>query len=266
MIIIYHHLEVADYILTNGCTNPVRSKLDNNKTVITKLFNNEQGNLTLVNEYICYKLALALQLPVSKSGICICDAQTLDLNNCISPSNYGPCFYSTYVGKSTPLKAGIVRLLSNIDIFYKLLLFDHIIYNKDRNIFNLLTTYTKTDISFRLIDHSHVFKNETLWDSNCFKYGMQDFDINDTDILLSNQPMYTMFLQSMSFEKVKLWNAKDIFIKTINEKMLLEIIEELPTEWDLKKENSDALIEYLLYRVYYIENICDVICSYWKII
>lgn len=66
MIKIHHHLKEIDYILTNGCTNPVRSRLDTNATVIVKLFNNEQGNLTLVNEYICYKLALALRLPGSE--------------------------------------------------------------------------------------------------------------------------------------------------------------------------------------------------------
>lgn len=265
MIKIHHHLKEIDYILTNGCTNPVRSRLDTNATVIVKLFNNEQGNLTLVNEYICYKLALALRLPVVKSGICICDSETIDKNNCISSDNYGPCFYSTYLDKSTPLKSGIIRLLSNINVFYSLLIFDHIVYNKDRNIFNLLTTYTKKDISFRLIDHSHVFKNETLWDSNCFKYGMEDFDVNDTDILSSNENMYTMFLQSINFEKDKLYDATKIFKQEINNSTLQTIISEIPDEWELKKSESDALIEYLLYRVTNIEYICNTICNYLKI-
>lgn len=240
--------------------------MNTNEIVIVKLFNNEQGNLTLVNEYIAYKLALALRLPIVKSGICLCDVSTIDDNKCISSNNYGPCFYSIYLEKSTPLKAGIVRLLSNIDTFYSLLLFDHIIYNKDRNIYNLLTTYTKTDISFRLIDHSHVFKNETLWDANCFKIGMSEFDINDTDILTSNRDMYSMFLQSMRFEKEKLYDASKMFTESITNSMLNSIISEIPIEWNLTKKDSNALIEYLLYRLDNIKSICDLICKHWKII
>lgn len=190
----------------------------------------------------------------------------MDSNTCLSPKNYGPCFYSTYLEKSTPLKPGIIRLLSNIDTFYSLLLFDHIIYNKDRNIYNLLTTYTKADISFRLIDHSHVFKNETLWDYNCFKLGMSDFDILDPDILVSNENMYSMFLQAMNFKKEKLYTARQIFEKFINKSMLDSIIAEIPPEWDLDKNNSDALVEYILYRRNNITSICDTICKHWNIL
>lgn len=253
-------------MLTNGCTNPVKGRLDTNEIVIVKLFNNEQGNLTLVNEYISHKLALALHLPVVKSGICFCDTSTIDDNKCISSNNYGFCFYSTYLEKSAPLKLGIIRLLSNIDVFYSLLLFDHIVYNKDRNIYNLLTTYTKADISFRLIDHSHVFKNETLWDANCFKIGMAEFDINDTDILTSNFDMYSMFLQSMNFKKEKLYSAAKIFKETITSSMLHSIISEIPIEWNVKQRDSDALIEYLLYRIDNIISICDMICKHWNIL
>lgn len=263
---IFQHLKEIDYILTNGCTNPVKGRLNTNEIVIAKVFNNEQGNLTLVNEYISYKLALALRLPVVKSGICLYNTSTIDSNNCISFDNYGPCFYSTYLEKSAPLKVGIIRLLSNIDTFYSLLLFDHIIYNKDRNIYNLLTTYTKADISFRLIDHSHVFKNETLWDANCFKIGMSEFDIYDTDILTSNHEMYSMFLQSMSFEKEKLYNVSKIFKETITSSMLNSIICEIPIEWNLRKTDSSALVEYLLYRLENITSICDMICKHWNIL
>lgn len=263
---IYHYLKEAYFPLTNGCTKPVRGKLDNEKLAIIKLFNNIEGNLTLVNEYICYKIALSLHLPIVKSGICICNTSTIYNNDCIALSNYGPCFYSTYLENSTTLKSGVVRLLSNIDVFYSLLLFDHLIYNKDRNIYNLLTTYTKADISFRLIDHSHVFKNETLWDSHCFRIGMSDFDITDIDIMTSNDDLYSMFLHAMNFNKEKLYDSREIFKASINESMLHTIINEIPAEWDLSKKDSDTLIEHLLYRLDNITFICDTICKHWNII
>jgi hypothetical protein len=175
-------------------------------------------------------------------------------------------FIQHILEKSVPLKIGVIRLLSNIDTFYSLLLFDHIIYNKDRNIYNLLTTYTKADISFRLIAHSHVFKNETIWNANCFKIGMSEFDIYNTDILKSNYEMYSMFLQSMRFEKEKLYDASKIFKETITNSMLDSIISEIPVEWNLTKNDSNALIEYLLYRLENIASICDTICKHWNIL
>lgn len=132
--------------------------------------------------------------------------------------------------------------------------------------YNLLTTYTKTDISFRLIDHSHVFKNETLWDANCFKNGISEFDINDTDILTSNHNMYSLFLQSMKFKKENLYDASKTFKESITNSMLNSIIGEIPIEWDLKQKDSNALIEYLVYRLDNIISICDLICKHWKIL
>lgn len=94
---------------------------------------------------------------------------------------------------------------------------------------------------------------------------MEDFDVNDTDILSSNENMYTMFLQSINFEKDKLYDATKIFKQEINNSTLQTIISEIPDEWELKKSESDALIEYLLYRVTNIEYICNTICNYLKI-
>ena len=256
----YPHLKEIELKLTNGCTEPVRGKLETEEIVIAKLLNNEQGNLTLVNEYICYKIASALNLPVIKSGICICDENTNDDNKCAKSENYGPCFYSIYLEKSSILKIGIIKLLSNLDAFYGILLFDHIVYNRDRNIYNLLTTYNKKDKKVRIIDHSHVFKNETLWDANCFKFSIEDFDIKDTCILESNKEMYGMFLRNMKFEKEKLYEQIGIFQKTINKGMLDKIISEIPQEWGLSKIDADALVEYLLYRLKHIDVICEMIC------
>ena len=77
--------------------------LDDDRWAVVKTFNNVQGNLALVNEYICYRLAEILNLPMPASGICICDSNTADTNGLINANNLGYGFYSTYLKKNTCL-------------------------------------------------------------------------------------------------------------------------------------------------------------------
>lgn len=245
-------------MMTNGCTGPVRAYLDDDTHVIIKLYNNPEGNLTLFNEYLGFKLAKQVGLPIPAAGICLIDHQTIDEYQTLLPENYGYAFYSTYI-QSTILKPGIIKHLSNKDSFYKLLLFDHIIYNKDRNVYNLLTTFTKKDTSFSVIDHSHIFKNETIWDNNCFRQGIAENDYNDTYILESNTPMYDMFLQEIGFEADRLNHEANCLHGVITDAIICDAISEIPEEWKPSQNNIDALREYLLYRCSHLQDICDMI-------
>lgn len=240
----------------------MRATLDNDQEVIVKLFNNVEGNRTLVNEIVSYKIASLLGLPIVKSGICCLDSSATINNNSATYKNFGPCFYSEYLSKSAPPKLGIMRLLENIDDFYKLLLFDHIIYNKDRNIYNLLVSYTKNNICFKLIDHSHVFKNEAIWDANCFHQGINDHDVKDKEILSSNDELYSLFYHSMDFNKDKLYSLTQFFKESITRHQLDTILEDIPIEWTVSDTEKDALSKYILYRASNIDLLCDIICKH----
>jgi len=231
---------------------------------IIKLCNNVQGNLTLVNEFVCHSIAKVLELPIMPSGICVFDDKTVNENSYADSSNYGPCFYSTYLEKATPLKKGIMDLILNKNDFYKLLLFDHLVYNKDRNLGNLLVTYNKNNIAMKLIDHSHVFKNETIWDANCFYQGINDLDITDTHILTANEAMYTLFYQTFDFEADELYSLVTMFQTKITNNLLQSAVTALPREWGVLKHNFDALVSYILYRTNNIKQICDMIFDYKK--
>ena len=123
------HVKIVEFAFTNGVTNPYRCVLDDDTRAVVKVFNNQQGNLSLVNEYICYILASKIGLPIPDAGICVCDNKTI-YNNCnITQDNYGLAFYSTYIEKNTLLKAGIMKYVENINMFYPLVIFDHLVYN-----------------------------------------------------------------------------------------------------------------------------------------
>lgn len=252
----------VEVLITNGVTKPLRCILDNGERAVVKVFNNEQGNLTLVNEYICYKLAKILGIPMPLSGMCFCDDDTIDINHELSDENKGYGFFSTYIEKSAILKAGIMRHVVNIDIFYKVVIFDHLIYNKDRNIANLLVEYSIRGIKITVIDHSHVFKNETIWDARCFEIGMDEDDYLDEEIMRSNDDIYKMFTQTITVEYEKLVETAKEVQRVLTNEMIDEIIKSVPSEWNVSEGDLLALKEYLIYRKKYLREICDVIYDY----
>ena len=253
------HVNCIENMFGNGVTEPLLCILDNDKRAVVKVFNNCQGNLTLVNEYICYNLARALGLPMPHSGICKCDENTVDSCNYINENNYGYGFYSTYLEKNTLLKQGIMKYISNIDIFLKVVIFDHLIYNTDRNIGNLLVEYRKNNILVSVIDHSHVFKNQTIWDYNCFSIGMEENDYVDNNIMIRNEQLYKMFYTTKCITYEDLISCANQMKPILTEKLLEEIMLQIPIEWNVSSTNLIALKNYILYRLSHLDQICQVI-------
>lgn len=177
---------------------------------------------------------------------------------------YGYGFYSTYLNKAATLVDTIIPLMKNKDVFYKLLLFDHIIFNTDRNPGNLLVQYYKSNVTLQVIDHSHVFINQAIWDANCLKRAIGEKDYFSTKVLDDNTYLYSMFYRSMP---VSAENFKDLtvnFRSKITESVLRNTIADIPQEWLPSSRDIDALIEYLLYRINHLDDICVTIINHLK--
>lgn len=260
--IIVHHVNKIEFPIQNGVTRPLRGLLDTDKRAVIKVFNNEQGNLSLVNEYICYQLATVLSLPMPYSGVCFCDADTVDEQNNLMNENMGLGFYSTYLEKNTVLKPGIMKHIQNKDIFYKMVIFDHLIYNKDRNPGNLLVEYRKRGIFISVIDHTHVFKNETIWDSQCFIRGMEDDDYLDDDIMERNSIIYRMFAQSMYIDYNLLLQTAQEVQRLLTDEVLETVVMDVPREWGVTEESLESLRRYLAYRRNHLPQMCGLIYDY----
>lgn len=82
-------MKEVECLITNGVTRPLRCVLDDGVRAVVKVFNNEQGNRTLVNEYRCYRLAEKLGIPMPLSGVCLCDDETIDINHELLAENKG---------------------------------------------------------------------------------------------------------------------------------------------------------------------------------
>lgn len=198
-----------------------------------------------------------------ESGICIFDNLT-DTKGIISPKNYGYGFYSTYLEKNTVLKSGIIKLIVNKEDIYKLIIFDHLVYNKDRNPGNLLVEFKSKSIYLTVIDHSHVFKNQTIWDKHCFEIGIKEQDFTDQDIICNNNTLYSMFYRNISITKEQLLKIGRAYKEILTSDVLSSIISSTPSEWETNVSDLEALKEYLIYRLAHVDEICDMIIGYIK--
>lgn len=248
----------------NGITEPKFATTDDNTIVVVKTLNGPEGSLVLFNEYFCYRLAILLNIPMPTSGICLIDEDTEIFNNCINENQLGLGFYSTYVNKSVTLVNTIIKFMKNKEEFVKVLLFDHIIFNTDRNPGNLLVQYYKNDINLKVIDHTHVFINQAIWDANCLSQAIKDRDYFSTRVLEDNSYIYSMFFQNMTVTTEILKNNALIFHDVITESNLRNIILDIPQEWLPSQRDLETLIKYILYRVEHIEDICNTIIKFLR--
>lgn len=219
----------------------------------------------LFNEYVCYRLAILLDIPMPQCGICVMDEKTEVFDPDIASSdNYGYAFYSTYMPKTTKLLASVIRLMKNKECFIKILLFDHIIFNKDRNEGNLLVGFYKDNILLNAIDHSHVFINGAIWDSGCLKTAMKENDLLSIEVLKNNERLYGMFFRNLSITKAALEQESVNFKNRITYDVIKKFVEECPQEWRPMKENEDVLVEYIMYRINHFDVIISTILNYIK--
>lgn len=252
------------YTIGLGSTEPKFAILSDGSQAVVKLINGPQGNLILFNEYLCYRLALLLDIPMPTSGICVMNNQTEIQDTSVDTSNYGKAFYSIYMPKTTKLLSNIINRISNKEDFIKILLFDHIIFNNDRNAGNLLVKFLKNDITLQVIDHTHVFINQAIWDSNCLERAMASNDLFSTRILEENSYLYDMFFQNINVTKENLTEKSLLFKKRLNYDTISNIIASIPKEWMPSSKDIASLTKYIMYRVDNIDVIISTILKYIK--
>ena len=251
------------YNMNLGSTEPKFAILEDGTQIVTKLFNGPEGNLVLFNEYLCYRLAILLDIPMPRAGVCILDSTSeIQDKELATPNNYGKAFFSYYMPKVTKLLPTIISKMRNKEDFVKILLFDHIIFNTDRNPGNLLVRFCKDDVSLKVIDHTHVFINQTFWDASCLKRAMEENDLLDTKVLEYNAYLYGMFFQNFSVTKEMLKKESLVFKSRIKRDIILGIVDVIPEEWKPKQKDIDELVNYILYRVDNLDVIISTILTY----
>lgn len=245
-------------LVGNGSTDPLFAGLEDGRVwdAVIKTKENPQGVLALANEIVAYKLAIAADIPMPVSGIAVIDSET-DGQGLVTEASWGHCFYSERIDKAVIAIPSSLSSAYDPLLFARIILFDHLIYNKDRNPGNLLITMRKGIKKLYVIDHTHVFKNQTIWDAECLRRGMRENDYRDTAIMELNG--YDGFTENARIDLDLLREAARVFETRYTSLVIGEAIEDIPSDWPVRSDDLCALKEYLEYRVHHIDEICNVV-------
>lgn len=263
MFIIVKHVDILYKPVGNGITSPLYGSIDNEMYII-KTINGPEGNIVLVNEFVCYHIAKLLNLPIPDIELALID-ETTNINAEVwdtedfSEKCFGLAFCSKYVKNASPLEISLFSITEDLRILISnLVLFDHFICNKDRNKGNLLTT----NKSICVIDHSHAFDIGSLWNSVELRRRMTEENCFSSDIMDKNFYYYEDFKDLGLLDMIYLNQAKDNLKEKITEKNLREIIDKIPKEWESDIEKLNSLFDYLKFRLENIDTFVSVILSH----
>ena len=263
----YEKVENIISKIGTGATDPLDC-LVNNKRAIVKTYNNDEGNKVLANEIIAYNIAKMMNMPIPQCGICVIDKYTEDIEGIIDSSKFGIGFYSKRLDKVTPIINNpmlLEKYVKNKSIFLNIIIFDHIIYNKDRHKGNLLlSSIEKQNHKLFIIDHSHIFNIGALWDEYQLKRMISQDNFRSTEIMEYNYGTYEILLNVINVTKDNIVNTANEMIRNINFSELQKVINTLPTEWGITKNEKILLYEYIINRINNIDIICDTIYQYVK--
>lgn len=244
----------------SGATDPLIGMIDK-KQVIIKVSKNPYGPRVLINEIICLEIAKILDLPICDGGIGLINKNTnieelIYYELCLEDLE-GICFYSEKLDKVIEfidMPPKLVNKILNKNDIIRVILFDHIIHNKDRHDGNILLCYSNSikNLLFYIIDHSHVFNIQDGWAE--IKSGKYD----EPYILEENDEVYRNFYDIVDINLEGLKNEARIFKEKLTRETLLDILNKIPKTL-INCEYKESILEYLLHRVSIIDEICEFI-------
>lgn len=256
----------------NASTEPFAAQMKE-KYIYVKPFGGRWSNRVLINEYICLRIAKALGISIPNGGICVINKNT-NIEDVIEEIDYeenieGVAFYSQriYNVSSSINSTLVVNNIMNKEEINSIILFDHIIYNIDRHKGNLLVSYgvENEGMKMYIIDHSHVFNLQHKWDSTGLQNLIEKQDYKDYDILdLNYKEVYKIFYDLGILNEETLKKVAKNFKLTITEKLLNEIIENIPKVWIINYNDVYKLKEYILYRLNNIDYMIEMIVNYQR--
>lgn len=247
-----------------GVTNPFRVNCAG-EIYIVKAYDSHNRNKHLINEFICYRLAKLLELPIPDAALIHLDPSIISSEQKLvdreiqSSLLFGSKMLTQAQTVITPY---FVNLAVNKDDFPSIVLFDQIIFNEDRapNKGNLIFDY-KQKMLF-IIDHSHVFKDGLLWTP----HSLNETNLNEEYIIRSFHAKYYKMITpwitgNSPFSKIL--NK----LKFIGQSEISSILDEIPVEWGITTEEKHALMTFIHHRIDNVNKILGKIkdeCPQWK--
>lgn len=166
----------------------------------------------------------------------------------------GSVFCSKYIEKSTTIPSyRFIQKTKNSSDIIKIIIFDVIIGNNDRNKGNLLVNLKNN--SLVMIDHSHVFIGEAIWDEKTL--------LELIDNKISIEQMNPFFINMFSYE-VNKYDKRELeryikLIRSISLDELRKIVDEIPADWEISQSEKNTLISFVFDRIKRVDEICEIL-------
>lgn len=236
-----------------------------NDAYVAKVFDEELESKHLINEFVCYHLAILMDIPIPEASLINVDDSLIESVPELRERNIksNTLFGSRLVEKTqTNITPPFLEKIINKDDIPSIILFDQIIYNNDRahNDGNLLIDYKTKKIL--AVDHSHVFKDGLLWN----QYTLDTINLERQYLIDNFHKKYYKMLQ-------RFVNGNDPFYKiknklsSFNPDDISFIVESVPIEWGMTTDESSSLKRFLLHRISNVDDIFKRIheqCPHWK--
>lgn len=231
-------LEIVKIIraLPLGVTKPYLVECSNGKKYVAKFCGNPDGTRILINEYVSASLGKLLNLPIPNFELAHIELSKFKVNLSNIELIDGTVFCSEWLEKSAPVPGylALTKTTNKYDAI-KILIFDTIIGNNDRNPGNLLINFKNNTLV--AIDHSHVFINQAIWD----EYSLNMLIGGEIDISRMSKFNYNNLSQCLNDKnyiiEVKEFINKIKLIKKVILKLLLIVFQTIGIYQIMKKNH-----------------------------
>lgn len=209
-----------------------------------------------VNEYVVGKLAMLLSLPVVPFDLVYIPDEFVKKTPELHSKRYkfsSGCQYACLFIENSIVLADVFKDLpsktevKNHDMLAAMAVFDQWVNNSDRTMSNILLERLNGDEYYiHMIDHGKCFPGGYKWSPKTLsqkqKYNMKYRETYQWAFSILNEEDFTSFIEK---------------IISIPNKLIYEVIQSIPEEWEVSKEESEALYHYLIEHKNRLPNVID---------
>ncbi|WP_156324343.1 HipA family kinase [Bacillus sp. FJAT-27251] len=233
-------LKAIKYIkpIKTGRSLPHILECNDGKQYVVKFDYNERASKRLAHEFIAYKLAKYLGLPIAEGQIIYLGTEVTEI---IKPDNInlGPHFGCVYYKNAQSTNKELIQKCINLNEMPGVIVFDHWVHN-DRAGYNdnLIIDEGEQYNKLYMIDQGGSFYSSKR-NSKTLRESAEDMEVYWGELYQVFKP----FLQEKNlFYK---------YIKAIEEfpdKEIKKIVYSTPPEWESDHNELDAIVDYLIIR------------------
>ncbi|PGL70121.1 HipA family kinase [Bacillus sp. AFS055030] len=215
----------------------------NGKRYAVKCKNNFHGTRELVNEYVVGKLGQLLNLPIVPFEIVNMSEKEIQQIPKKFSSQYQPGsqFASLFIENCTGLAKKpphpTINEINNPDVLAGILVFDYWVHGSDRTKSNiLLKRQPDGKIDIFMIDHGKCFPGGYKWNKEKLqksKKFKKDSVVHIWTVDILNDLNIASYIEK---------------IQALKEDSIVEVIQNIPVDWNVTHEEKEALFNYLKER------------------